>query len=453
MMPFAMTARALTLALAGMLAAPAVTGAQVFFAETPSPALRIAPLSVRATVTSAEGPVRVRLRFSVVAPPGVKVPDLYLLWPGDVKGDPALGDRDAALAQHATGLRFEVIDEGRLPYRARRVDGAAAAAAREIVPGGAPYVTFVQTGGELGLSAPATWIRIPASPRLADPDWIMTLELPSLSVVKRKPTTFLERWLLGERRIFSMTFNEVRGRPLFRMYLAHRDRVVRLGDAPAEMTVSLSEADHLKIDSVTPAGAVRGISETAESTETVSVYLDADEGMTPQRLSVQYAYFSRGQAAAVVAVPLILLALGYAVGPLIGRASLHIAQRLAGRFHVGRWDGVPRERRAGVLLSPDVLARIRPGETTHDEVLRLCGGDVEVAEHFPADGRKTLFYRGRRIRPQTRRLVGFLSAVRHLEVERHEVAIELAGDVVQDVKADIRRSRAPVGEPTGGAGS
>jgi hypothetical protein len=43
--------------------------------------------------------------------------------------------------------------------------------------------------------------------------------------------------------------------------------------------------------------------------------------------------------------------------------------------------------------------------------------------------------------------------VRHLEVERHEVAIELAGDVVQDVKADIRRSRAPVGEPTGGAGS
>jgi hypothetical protein len=42
--------------------------------------------------------------------------------------------------------------------------------------------------------------------------------------------------------------------------------------------------------------------------------------------------------------------------------------------------------------------------------------------------------------------------VRHLEVESHEVAIELAGDVVQDVKADIRRSRAAVGEPAGGQG-
>jgi hypothetical protein len=69
---------------------------------------------------------------------------------------------------------------------------------------------------------------------------------------------------------------------------------------------------------------------------------------------------------------------------------------------------------------------------------------VEVAEHFPSDDRRTLYYRGRRIQAQTRRLVGWLSAVRHLEVERHEVAIELAGDVVQDV--NVRRSRASVGE-------
>ncbi len=445
MIAAAMRPCALLLVLAAALAGPAPASGQAFFSETPSPDLRIAPLAIRATVSPTEGPVRVRLLWSVVAPPGTRVPDLYLLWPGDVKGDPTLGPPDTALAQKVAGLGFEVVDEGRLAYRARRIGGGGDPAAREPVPGGAPFVTFVQTGGELGLSAPATWIRIPATPRLTDPDWLAVLEVPSLSVVKAKPATFLEHWLLGERRTFAITFNEVRGRPLFRMYLAHRDRLVRLGDAPAEMVVSFSESHHLKIDTVAPPGAVRGVSETAESTETVSLFLESGEGIAPQRLSVQYGYFSRAQAAAVVVVPLVLLGLGYSMGPLIGRGVLLLAQRLSGRFHVG-WNRVPRERRAGVLLTTDVLARIRPGETTHDEVLRLCGTEVEVAEHFPSDDRRTLFYRGRRIQPQTRRLVGWLSAVHHLEVERHEVAIELAGDVVQDVKADVRRSRVGVGE-------
>jgi hypothetical protein len=199
---------------------------------------------------------------------------------------------------------------------------------------------------------------------------------------------------------------------------------------------------------VAPTSAVRGLSETAESTETVSLFLDTGEGATPQRLSVQYGYFSRAQAAAVVAVPVALLLLGYSVGPLVGRASLHLVQRLAGRFHVSAWNGAPRERRTGVVLSPDVLARIRPGETTYDEVLRLCGPDAEVAERFPAADRRALVYHGRRVRPQTRKLVGWLSSVRYLEVERQEVTVEFAGNVVRDVQADIRRSRVPVGEPT-----
>jgi hypothetical protein len=428
------------------LTAPAPAGAQLFFSATPSPDLRIAPLTIRATVTPSPGPVQVRILFSVTAPPGTALPDLYLLWPGEVKGDPALGARDPALAQEVTAQRYDVVEEGRLPLRARHLTGEAGAAAREPVPGGAPYVTFVQTGGALGLSPPATWIRIPASPRLTDPDWIMTLEVPSLSAVKPKPSIWLERWLLGERRLFAMTFNEARGRPLRRMYLANRDRVVRLGDAPAEMTVSFSEAYHLKIDSIVPAGAVRGLSETAESTETVALFLDTGEGSTPQRLSVQYGYFSRTQAAAVVVVPLVLLLLGYSVGPLVGRASLHAVQRLTGRFHFSRWDGAPRERRTGVVLSQDVLARIRPGVTTYDEVLRLCGPEAEVAERFPAADRRTLVYHGRRVRPATRKLVGWLSSVHHLEMERQEVTIEFEGDVVRDVQADIRRSRVPVGE-------
>ena len=445
-----MSLRRVGLLLVGalVLAAPVPAGAQLFFSDAPSPDLRIAPLTIRAAVTPAPGPVQVRILFSVMAPPGAAVSDLYLLWPGEVKGDPALGARDPVLAQAVTALRFDVVEEGRLPLRARQVSGEGDAAAREPVPGGAPYVTFVQTGGALGLSAPATWIRIPASPRLTDADWIMTLEVPSLSVVKPKPTSWIERWFLGERRLLAISFNEARGRPLRRMYLAHRDRVVRLGDAPAEMTVSFSEADHLKIDTIAPTTAVRGLSETAESTETVALFLDTGEGSTPQRLNVQYGYFSRTQAAAVVAVPVVLLLLGYAVGPLVGRAALAAVQRLTGHFHVSGWDGAPREKLSGVVLSHDVLARIRPGHTTYDEVLRLCGPDPEVAERFPAAERRTLVYHGRRVRPATRKLFGLLASVQHLELERQEVTIEFEGNVVRDVQADIRRSRVPPGEPT-----
>jgi hypothetical protein len=449
MMPLAMTARVLSLALGCLLATPVGAGAQAFFTATPSPDLRIAPLTIRAAVTPAEGPVPMRVQFGVMAPAGATVPDLYLLWPGEVKGDPSLGAPQPDLAEQVTALRYEVIDEGRLVLRARNLTAGGGPGAREPVPGGAPYVTFVQTGGAVGLSAPGTWIRIPSTPRLADPGWITTLEISSLSAVKAKRPTWLERLVLGERRLFAMSFHEVRGRPLFRMYLAHRDRLVRLGDAPAEMVVSFSESDHLKIDSVAPPTAVRGVSETAESTETITLYLEAGEGLTPQRLSVQYGYFSSTQAIAVVAIPLVLLLLGYAIGPLVGRVTLHLAQRLAGRFHLSRWDGMPRERKTGVVLSRDVLERIRPGETTQDEVLRLCGPNVEVLEHIPSDGHRTLVYRGRHVRPQTRRLIGLLAAVRHLEVEQHEVSIELADGVVRDVKADIRRSRVAVGDGDG----
>jgi hypothetical protein len=198
-----------------------------------------------------------------------------------------------------------VVDEGRLPYHA--ASGAPNPAARE-PPGRAPFITFVQTGGELG-SAPATWIRIPSTPRLTDPEWLAVLEVPSASVVKAKPVTFLEHWVLGERRTFAMTFNEVRGRPLFRMYLAHRDRLVRLGDAPAEMVVSFTESNQLKIDTVAPPGAVRGVSETAESTETVSLFLDSGEGIA-RAWACNTGTFSRAGARHRRGA-LVLLGLGY----------------------------------------------------------------------------------------------------------------------------------------------
>jgi hypothetical protein len=123
--------------------------------------------------------------------------------------------------------------------------------------------------------------------------------------------------------------------------------------------------------------------------------------------------------------------------------------RAAARLHLGGWNAAPRERSSGVLLPRETLARIVPGETTVDQVVALCGPDYEVLERWPEPGRRTLVYRGQRVQPQTRRLFGWLSAVRHLEVERHEVVIEVEGEQVRDLHASVRRARLPAGEQPG----
>ena len=64
-----------------------------------------------------------------------------------------------------------------------------------------------------------------------------------------------------------------------------------------------------------------------------------------------------------------------------------------------------------------------------------------------APERKTLVYRGRRLVPSARRIFGWLSAVRHWEVERQEVKIVLEHDVVGDVAASTRHYRLTADEP------
>ena len=433
--------------LAVLLLAPAPpAAAQVFFSATPSPDLRVGPLMIRATVSPEAGPTRVRLLFSVTTATGARpsaVPDLYVLWPGEVQPVAELGAKDPALGAAVEALGFDVLAEGRIALNGRRLHAPAGPTARQAARGGAPFVTFVQSGNTFGLSPPATWIRIPSSKMLSDPEWMMELELLSPSLAKRKPSSWIERWALGERWNVALSYNEARGRPLFRMYLEHRDRALRLADAPAELAVNFPSADRLKIDNVYPQSANRALSEVLERTEVVSLYLDPSDA-TPQRLSAQFGYFSRTQSTAVVLVPLVILVLGYSIGPLIGRLALHFVERFAGRVRWTRWTGEPRKRETGAFVPREVLARIRPGQTTYDEVLRLCGPDAEVAERFPASGRQTLVYRGELERPQTRRLIGWLSTVHHVELERSEVTIEFENDVVSDVQADIRRSRKSV---------
>jgi hypothetical protein len=428
-----------------LLLAPVPAQAQLFLASRPKPPFTVGPLMVRATVREEPGPVPVVVTWSLLLSPDRQAADvaqdIFLLWPGEVRNDAPAQKPDAALARYVTEQGFDVIGEGRVELLARGLaDGTT-----EVQPAGAPFVTFVQTGA-LGLSPPATFIRIPWTPRITDRSWLMELTLHVAGLVKPQKLGWVETLIRGGPSRVAIGFNEVRDRPLFPMYLAHRDRVVGLADAPAELVVQFPQSDRLKIDEVYPPTSIRRLSETLDSTQVVSLFLDRGDGITPQQLAVQFGYFSRTQTVLLVAAPLLIFALGQAMGPLLGRGLVRLADVVAARVQLGAWrDG--RDPRAGVILPREVLERIVPGKTTRDEVLRLCGTEVERQDQFPGSGYTTLIYRGRRLLPESRRIFGWLSTVRHWDVERHEVRIEIERDTVRDVRADIRRYRLGPEEP------
>ena len=439
--------RLLVLAVLAALLGPAPAGAQLFVASRPQPPFAIGPLMVRATVSEGTGPVPVVVSFSLQLPPNRTAADvaqdLYLLWPGEVVSTASDKKPDAALARYVADQGFDITAEGYVKLAARNLGDTGAV---ETVAGGAPFVTFVQTGS-LGLSPPATFIRIPWTPRLVDRNWLMELSLDSAGLIKLLKAGWAERLVRGSHYRVAIGFHEVRDRPMFPMYFAHRDRVVRLADAPAELVVQFPQSERLKIDDVYPPTAIRRLSETMQTTELVSLFLDRSDGITPQQLAVQFGYFSRTQAAALVAAPLLLLVLGQAMGPLLGRGLARAIGMVGARVQLGAWRTGGRQVYQGVILPRDVLERIVPGKTSREEVIRLCGTEVERQDQFPGSGRTILIYRGRRLVPEARRIFGWLSTVRRWDVERHEVRVELDGDLVRDVQAEVRRYRLGPEEP------
>jgi hypothetical protein len=409
-------------------------------------------LIVRASVIEGSNVVRVDVLWTLAIPGAVRpadiAQDLYLLWPGEVQEIAALGKPDPALARYVEERGFSTVGEGRVALFGQNL--SASRGTSEPQAGGAPFAVFVQSGGALGLSAPATLIRIPWTPRLADPGWLMGLRMNASGLIKPRKGTWAEELFVGGRYLFTMSYNEVRDRPLFPMYLAHRDRVVRLADAPAELAASFAHSERLKVDQVFPPTAIRRLSETEETTEVVSLFLDRTDSITPQHLAVQFGYFSKVQAWALVLIPALFFVLGQAIGPVLGRTALQFVSTAGARVHLRGWNRLPRIRQSGVILTRDVLQKIAPGQTTREEVIALCGPAMERHEQFPASDRRTLIYRGRRLVPKTQRRLGWFSTVEHWEAEQHEVRIELERDVVRDVHAEVRYYRQMPREPADG---
>jgi hypothetical protein len=242
-----------------LLAAPDTATAQVFIASHPNPEFTIGPLFVRANVAPAAGSVDVTVLFSVVAPAiprsDAVAQDIYLLWPGEVDGESVAGAPDPELRRTVEARGFQVTREGRLPLAARAVYSGPQRPRPEALAGGAPFVTYSREAGPLGAGAPASWIRIPATPRLADRAWLVELRMRLTGLRRAKQATWLENFLWGERHVITLSFNDVRTRAAFPMYLALRDRVIRLGDDPSQLIVNFADSDHLKIHEVYPGPA------------------------------------------------------------------------------------------------------------------------------------------------------------------------------------------------------
>jgi hypothetical protein len=431
----------LAAALLTVLAAAVPARAQVFLAARPNPDFTIGPLFVRASVAPAPAAARIEVLWSLVIPPtrsGAEIEqDLYLLWPDEVEGLTAPGPPDPALARYVEERGFTVIGNGRLPLFAQSLYRQEAQPSTPIA-GGAPFVTFVRQGGPLGLTTPVTYVRIPWTPMLANRTFLIGLHLGGSRLVKPRKATWIENAFWGRRYTVSLTFDDVRPRAMFPLYLENRDRLVRLADEPSELLLDFADAERLKIQDIFPRTASRRMSETLESTEVVSTFLDPRQGTTPQVLTVQFGYSSGWQSWAPVLIPIMFFALGNLAGPIVAMAARRTGAWLAGRIHIGPHGRAAR--RTGTLVSHEALARLAPGGTTLEEVLRLFGPEPEEHEQLTAPDRRVLIYRGRTVVPRRRRGLGWVATVNGWDVEHHELEIALERGVVQNAQARVRRT-------------
>lgn len=443
-------ARAAVGALLALGLGPAPASAQVFIASKPHPEFWIAPVLITATVQRKNvedrpAPLMIQVSFSV-APPPARDPsefaqDIFLLWPGELVGTDGVDGADPVLVRQVQSAGFKVLVHGRVPFSARdRLQmgtGAGAAGRRDL--GSAFFVTFARPEGLARGAKPATYIRVPWKAELASLDWIPRLELAAKGAITPRKVSWLEEAFWGRRNIVTLSFGDVGYSSLYPLYYGNRDRVIPLAADFSRLMVNFAEANHLKVDEVIPATALRRMSETRENTDTFSIPLIAADGIVPQVLKVQFIYFQGRLPWRPILLSALLLGLGNLTGPIVGNLLRKLIRTLRDRVHVGRGEASDRAR--GEVPSPETLARIRPGETTHEDVLRLVGSEPEEEQRLPSGEIRAVIYRGERLVPHRGRRFGWFATVSHWELENHEVQIDFEQDRVRDIQARIRRTR------------
>jgi hypothetical protein len=422
--------------------APLETTGQVFLASEPHPQFAIGPLIVAAVVLPEPGPIAVNILWGITLPPNPVGPDfksdLYLLWPAEVVAEGGPGQADSGLARYAEERGFTVLSSGRVPLRSRDRAKLGTAAESDFTGVFASFVTLFKRGTNPSQSGIATYVKIPWVPHLPDPRAMNHLTLAVKDTVAPKPATWFEEFFWGRRHILTLSAGSAGSLALYSLYYDQRDRIVRLGRDFSVLLASFADAEHLRIEEITPASATRRSSRVRAGAETVSLPLSASEGLVPQVLKVQFSYFRGRIAWRPVLVSLLLLVLGNIAGLfMFGQQFTQIVRR---HVHLGRNHG--RSRLSGTILPPETVARLVPGDSVHADVIRLCGPPTEERTHRSQHEGRVLVYRGTRAVPRRRLSLGWVGTISHWDVEEHEMEIALDGERVVDIQSRLRRFRA-----------
>ena len=416
------------------------SSAQVFLGSQPHPDFTIGPLFIVATVTPELAPVAVRVSWGLTLSAGRRPDDvrqdLYLLWPSELVAGTAAGTPDPALRRYVEERGFTVVAEGRLMVASRDRNKLGTATESDPTRQVASFATFYKTGTSPGQAGIGTLVKIPWTPLFTDPVALVSLTLQLRDVVTPKPATWFEELFWGRRQVLTLGAGTPGSVALYSMYLQQRDNVVRLARDFSLIITTFTDADHLRIEEISPAAATRRPSRVRAGSETITLPLGVSEGAVPQVLRVQFAYFSGRIAWRPILISLLFLALGNVMGAVM--FAREIGRFLRGRFHVGHADG--RGRARGLVVPRATVDRIVPGAATYRDVIALCGAPDEETE-VPLRARRRLLYRGTRRIAHRRLSLGWFGTVSHWEEERHEVEVVIEDDRVTDVEARVRRSR------------
>jgi hypothetical protein len=410
---------ALVAALALTGALPSPSAAQVFLASKAHPDFSVGPLFVITNVRR-DLSVTVNLSFSLTlrqgAMPSALEQDLFLLWPAEIVEPSAPGAADPSLARNLhDGLA--VLNSGRLMLRSRDRTLVGTGQLGDALPQSASYVSLTRRGTLASQISPVTYIKIPWTPKLADPLLVTTLVLPLRGLVTPKPASWIAETFWGRRWILTTGFGDLGSpvMPLYSIYFEHRERVLRLAHEFSQVIASFSDSDHLLIDGIEPPAATRRPSRIRAGSEIVSLVLTPMEGIAPQNLQVQFSYFA-GRIA---------------WRPIVVSAVLLLLTNIAGAVMFGReMFGVVRARRraraaAGRLraewLTGDAQAAALVGAATYDDIVARWGPPDEERERLSTPGRRTIVYRAR------------------TKGQTHEVEIELADGCVTEIERRVHR--------------
>jgi hypothetical protein len=421
--------------------------AQAFIASHPHPEFGIGPLFVSVSVGKddvrpAHRPLAVTVSWSLVPPPNRRAADiaqdLYLLWPGEVAGTVGTDGADLALLRHVRALGFQVREHGRLRLSARaRSQMGTRAEVRTL--GEAPFVTFVSDGGSTRPASGATYIRIPWAPESASLDWLVRLELPVRDVIVPKPVTWIEDMFWGRWYAIMLGFGDLGSVSLYPLYFGVRDRIIPLARDFSMLIVEFANARQLRVDDIVPPSASRQVPEGRDDWEVISLALAASQGLVPQLVKVHFTYARQRLPARPLLISAFLVVLGGIMRWLFTPVMAWIGRTLRAHVLLSRAPDAGRYR--GMTPPPQILDRIRPGETTYEDVLRLCGPGAEEQTRLPASETQALVYREQREVPRRGWSLGWFAIVRYWHVEDREVEITFERGRVRDIQTRIRRSR------------